>query len=387
MAATTQMLNWLCRYALVTPVVLGRKRELSASLLDAGSGPHGFACVDPGSPFVGMDMQFPLPAGPSMLAVRNGPGRLPFADASFDTVISLDVLEHVPPADRTAFVDELARVSANRVVVACPSSEMGPIDDLVRAVFVRSGQEVPGWLSEHDEFGLPTPAEIAECCAEREGFSSRPLPVPNGLFSTMASLADFIPEVTPHATLEATANARQWVELFEAASFGDSWRKAYLLERSEPAGPHVDQADLEPTLLRALRCQACGGRLERLGPSLLRCGGCAHLVARDTMRAWDVRPESKSLWCSPEWRPDALSQVLRGFADLNEGNASLQLHAPPGSIGAEDALACAAAALDGRELPDHVDVAIVTDSPHPGPTATVIEASALELFSQPSLRA
>lgn len=387
MAAATQMLNWLCRYALATPVVLDERRELSASLLDAGSGPHGFACVEPGSPFVGMDMNFPLPAGPSMLAVRNGPGRLPFADASFDTVISLDVLEHVPPGDRTAFVAELARVSANRVVVACPSSEMGPIDDLVREVFLRSGQEVPGWLSEHDEFGLPTPAEIADCCAAREGFTSRPLPVPNGLFSTMASLADFVPEVTPHATLEATANTRQWVELFENASFGDSWRKAYLLERRKPTEPRVDHADLEPTVLDALRCQACGSGLERLGPALLRCGGCAHLVAQDTMRAWDVRPGSTSFWCRPQWQPDALAPLLHSFADLDPRDTSLHLHAPPGSIPAEDALACAAAAMGGRDLPDHVDVVIVTDSPQPEPTATVIQPSVLELFSQPSPRA
>jgi hypothetical protein len=46
-------------------------------------------------------------------------------------VLCLDVLEHVPAADRAGFAHELARVAAERVLLACPSSQAQAIDDLL----------------------------------------------------------------------------------------------------------------------------------------------------------------------------------------------------------------------------------------------------------------
>jgi SAM-dependent methyltransferase len=47
--------------------------------------------------------------------------RLPFADASFDTTICLDVLEHVP--DDTETIRELARVTRRRLLIAVPQED------------------------------------------------------------------------------------------------------------------------------------------------------------------------------------------------------------------------------------------------------------------------
>ena len=109
------MLNWLTRYVPAAAAVL----DDAGSILDVGCGPHGLACLAPDVPFTGADVTFNGVTAPSMVPVvlELGP-LLPFPDASFDTVLCLDVLEHVPPGERKPFVAELARVSARRVVLA-----------------------------------------------------------------------------------------------------------------------------------------------------------------------------------------------------------------------------------------------------------------------------
>src|SRR5690349_20051417 len=122
------MLNALCRYA---PVVtdLG---DGEASVLDVGSGPFGLAQALPERRFAGVDIEFLAPPTATMVPVRMAPGPLPFADAAFDVVISLDALEHVPPPARPGFVAELCRVSADRVLLSCPVDEGEWIDQVLR---------------------------------------------------------------------------------------------------------------------------------------------------------------------------------------------------------------------------------------------------------------
>ena len=366
MTPTPQMLNWLCRYAPVSALALDEAGRLQTSLLDVGSGPHGLACAAPGVEFVGMDMDFPLPATPAMVAIRNEPGPFPFADAAFGTVVSLDVLEHVPPADRRDVVLEMTRVSAHRVIVACPSSEMAALDNLVRGMFRGAGQPVPGWLSEHDENGLPTPEEIDAICAPPAGFARRDLELPNGLLSTMATIADFLGHTAARASAEATHAAADWVNLFQTASFGDSWRKGYVLERVSPVEPLVDLRDLEATTVAALRCQACRAPFDRPEPDLLVCTGCGQHAPRNAQRAFDLRAGAppavrRTFWCEPTWRVESLAPLLHRFADLGDPSATLVLRAEPGTITGEEALALAGQALGGRSLPEQVDVVILAD--------------------------
>ena len=394
MSKTPQMLNWLCRYAPVRRELLDGGGQLRASLLDVGSGPHGFACASPDAPFVGMDMMFPLPAGPTMVGIKNEPGRFPFADASFGTVISLDTLEHVPPADRAAFVAEMARVSAGATILACPSSEMAEMDDLVREMFVMSGRPVPEWLSEHDDYGLPTPEEIEACTEPPPGFTRRPLGMPNGLLATMATLADMIAQTEAAARFEATWHSDQWLDLFAGAPFGESGRKGWVLERIDPLEPLVDNGRLEETTLAALRCQACESPFERDGSDLLRCTGCgAHARFDPALRVWDLATAPaapaprRTYWCEPSWRAAELAPLLHGFADLDDPNASLVLRAAPGKVDSQAALRCAVEALGGRELAPHVDVVVLTDALAPEAEhelragATVIEAGSFAGFT------
>ncbi|MFO0936627.1 MAG: glycosyltransferase [Gemmataceae bacterium] len=88
--------------------------------------------------------------------------QLPFPDYSFDVVASLEVLEHLPPAERAFFMKECLRVSRRGAVWSCPNG----VPDVIAAELAasqayafRHGQAHP-FLQEHADFGLPTREEI-----------------------------------------------------------------------------------------------------------------------------------------------------------------------------------------------------------------------------------
>ena len=272
------MLNWITRYAPVAALVLDEAGRLDGSLLDVGSGSVGFACVGGAEPFVGIDIEFWGPPAPSMFAVRSRPGRLPFVDAAFDTVISLDALEHVPPDERTGFVAEIGRVAARRVIVACPCDEAAALDEMMRRMYRRRGESAPDWLDEHAEHGLPTRRAIADACGALEGFSATELPMPNSLLSLLAVIADTDPEVAPLAAAEVAHRPSLWADLFNSSADSASFRVGWVLERERPVEGRVRPERLAQTTLAALRCPTCG----TCDPAPVR----DHLGAVDLTHAW-----------------------------------------------------------------------------------------------------
>jgi hypothetical protein len=130
----------------------GRHRVLDVG--DAAGYLHSFlGDVD----LIGLDLRVQPERLEGSIAVEADGARLPFPDRSFDAVISSDVLEHVPPAARAAFLTELSRVSADLVVVAAPFDTDGVagVEDLVRRyahLVTGSPQEQ---LEEHAACGLP----------------------------------------------------------------------------------------------------------------------------------------------------------------------------------------------------------------------------------------
>jgi hypothetical protein len=89
--------------------------------------------------------------------VRARGDALPFADASFDLVSSVDVLEHVQPAARPALVAELTRVARHAVLLAAPfrSPLVERAEGIVEDFVERTCGYVQGQLKEHRELGLP----------------------------------------------------------------------------------------------------------------------------------------------------------------------------------------------------------------------------------------
>ena len=128
------------------------------SVLDVGSGPE--CLFGQFLPNASMNYVDPLIHGDPQKGYINGnifSGQLD--GRVFDFVTAVDVLEHVPPEFRDAFLDRIASLSEKVIIIGFPSTEScdaiatdNAVDDQYRSVF---GHDY-SWLEEHHRFGLPS---------------------------------------------------------------------------------------------------------------------------------------------------------------------------------------------------------------------------------------
>lgn len=152
------MLNQLVRYA----PVLRMLRTERGSILEVGSGVDGISAYLR-RPVVGLEISYYAAPGPYLRAVGGTATHLPFGDASFDVVLIMDTLEHVPGHLRARCLSEAMRVARRRIIVGGPMGEAARAADERLAAFYRArGIDVPDWLSEHLAERAPDAADIAE---------------------------------------------------------------------------------------------------------------------------------------------------------------------------------------------------------------------------------
>ncbi|HZU05700.1 MAG TPA: class I SAM-dependent methyltransferase [Chloroflexota bacterium] len=138
---------------------------------------------------------------------------LPFRDASFDLVCSLDTLEHVPPAGRPRYLAELLRVSRRYVLVLAPfaSAETERAEALLFEYIKTVLHAEHAQLREHRQYGLPELATTvdllraggAACETFPCGYLYHWLP----LMLLKHYLLSLDPEAAVHAALDRWYNA------------------------------------------------------------------------------------------------------------------------------------------------------------------------------------
>jgi len=246
------MLSRLLRYAPVAGDL-----DASVSVLDVCCGRDGLSCVFNGARFAGQDTAFDGPVVPAMFGVRTNGGRFPWADGAFDTVVCVNGVEQVAPGERAAFVAECARVAARRLLISCETT------------------------------AGPSAAELARLCTLR-GFTTRPWPQVNALLTSLLTFSDENPSFAGQSSAEFAVNRAAWVQVLNAARFGDGPRTGFELLRDEPREPLVDPGRFDASAAAALECVRCGTRLRLETAVGLRCLGCGMIPAREATGTWDM---------------------------------------------------------------------------------------------------
>ena len=147
--------------------ILSGEGSGALTLLDIGSGPIPLteAFVSRRFDIVRADVsQFD---DPSIVLLHPGEP-LPFEDAAFDVAVAIEVLEHVPPAQRPSLIRELQRVSRQATIVCCPIDTPEVVEAERRfSAWAKavSGRDVD-FLVEHREHGLPDAAEVVSWFSE-----------------------------------------------------------------------------------------------------------------------------------------------------------------------------------------------------------------------------
>src|SRR3989344_7402140 len=81
---------------------------------------------------------------------------LPFKKESFETVVSIDTLEHIPPEMRMVFIKELVRVASLEGLIVAPYASREHIlyERRLEEKLREKGIPVPSYLKEHLTHGL-----------------------------------------------------------------------------------------------------------------------------------------------------------------------------------------------------------------------------------------
>ena len=154
-------LHWSPDIALrYLPIINDLKKSPVGTILDVGSGSLGI------TPYfkrnvTGVDVTFSPPYSKLLQRVKGTATKLPFKNQSFDYVLCVDTLEHVPPKFRPQVIKELLRVAKVKVYLINPLDEPARVEDaFINEYLIKHKGIGDPYLDEHIKYGQPKSKDI-----------------------------------------------------------------------------------------------------------------------------------------------------------------------------------------------------------------------------------
>lgn len=143
------------------------------SILEVGSGSLGIGPYIR-RPFVGCDLNFAGPVWSPMTKLISSAQKLPLKNSSFDIVINMDMLEHLPPQTRQQAINELIRVARHTVIIGVPTGKRAhQQDNQLDQLYLKVHGKRHPFLQEQTDFGLPTPNAIIKAIQTAAGLHGK----------------------------------------------------------------------------------------------------------------------------------------------------------------------------------------------------------------------
>jgi hypothetical protein len=145
---------------------------------------------------------------------------------TFDFVVSVHVLEHVPAADRAQFLTDLLALAGQAVILIVPIAVKGfDKNEVQRLIYKHRGAP---WAKEHLECGLPSRESILEL-GEHVGAKVREYPGTDGLASMLGFFFDDLGALSRNPAV--TAYFKDVDAFFK--------NNTHLFQASVPTGDHI----------------------------------------------------------------------------------------------------------------------------------------------------
>ncbi len=150
------MLDIVLRYK---PIITDIRKNKYKKILEIGSDDYGIA------PFLGLthritlfDFSFRRKSLKSVIYKTGSVLQLPFKNKSFECVVSLDMLEHIPPNFRDKAISELMRVTKKTLYLGFPCDPAARKRDKIFFNLISPFKNSPHikYIKEHLQNGLPS---------------------------------------------------------------------------------------------------------------------------------------------------------------------------------------------------------------------------------------
>ncbi len=148
------MIDIILRYQ---PVLNELKKTNYRSLLEIGSDDYGISPYISDKKIILSDLAFRRKNLKNVEYLIASALKLPFKNSSIDIVVSIDVLEHIPPNKRLKAITEIYRVTKKKMILVFPADKAAEDRDrkVYRIMTPLKNNPCTKYIHEHINYGLP----------------------------------------------------------------------------------------------------------------------------------------------------------------------------------------------------------------------------------------